>query len=184
MEVFVCLFFRGHWPSKSRVTVVTVFVPHLLWFLCFVWNSAPATIFSWFPLVWECVWCWHVFWAICSSFFSSLPPPLCSFLLTQGNLKWCHWVSTTVCFPTKTYKAKRSSLHKEDHISHMCELKLRLLLCSFFWAVFKMLYSRAEVKAWWVCVCACVFVNVVYEMKWGISFTSHLKCLLGIHMLI
>jgi len=27
MEVFVCLFFRGHWPSKSRVTVVTVFVP-------------------------------------------------------------------------------------------------------------------------------------------------------------
>lgn len=86
--------------------------------------------------------------SVCSIFFLI-------FLLTPGNLNWLKSkVSTTVCFPIR--RIKQSSLHKEDHISHTCELKLRILLCSVFWAVFKMLYWRAEVKAWCVCdVCEC-----------------------------
>jgi len=152
--VFFVLFFEGL-ALQIKSDGCDCLRPHLLWFLCFVWNSAPAShcfCSCWCGSVFDVGMCFEPSALFVFSFFFSP----CSFLLTQGNLKWCHWVSTTVCFPTKTYKAKRSSLHKEDHISHMCELKLRLLLCSFFWAVFKMLYSRAEVKAWWVRACVCV----------------------------
>lgn len=101
--------------------------------------------------------------------------------LTHGNEKWFHCkVSTTVCFPTR--RIKRSSLHKEDHISHMCERKLRILLCSFFWAVFKMLFWSAEVKAWFVRV---MYVNVKVVDLMGFTCTNlePFRYLFGIHML-
>lgn len=56
----------------------------------------------------------------------------------------------------------------------MCELKLRILLCSFFWAVLKMLYWRAEVKAWCVCMCASevMYVNVKVVNLMGFTLTN------------
>jgi len=62
-------------------------------------------------------------------------------LLYPWKLKMVSLSSFHYCMLSyKTHKAKQSSLHKEDPISHMCELKLRILLCSVFLSSFKMLY--------------------------------------------
>lgn len=131
--IIVCnggICFWGPRLSKSEWWLCGCLCPYLFNF-CFVWNSAPVICLV--VCLGEWMWLLACLWASAPFF----PPYIfCSF--THGNLKWFHCQVSTYCMLSyKTHKAKQSSLHKEDPISHMCELKLRILLCSVFWAVLK-----------------------------------------------
>lgn len=117
--------------------------PYLLNLLCLEFCTCNlSSNFAWVSVtVGMCL-------SICSNFFFS--PYFCSF--THGNFSSFHYCMLSY----KTHKAKQSSLHKEDHISHMCELKLRILLCSVFWAVLKCFIEELK---WKHGVCECESVS-------------------------